>query len=406
MSIETNDPKIINNISDNPVEKTEFDGGVSLEKVELSCDLSNKDKKLGSVALGGTELVKGPEIIKKDRNQIGYSLLSCYEACKVKDMLYEHQDYIGIDDVRDLYNTNYLDDVGRLCGLLQFEKDITDRVDAEQKIQKADRLNKDQLKKIKFYVNTKHIVAANKKIYEVINDFASDEEKNNFKFLRSYLLAKMDNAKSRAINNNELDSFTIDDYDTSMIFGQANGMRHEAAFKVLLAEISDVIDFEDCSNFDDSNGVDLVLKVKVSELMNDSGYFEYATPDEIASENFKVLDLPVDIKSTWRRADESLRKVVNSGYEINHWVLWSNFYPEDFLLDVDDSDEVVLYTDTDRAVLLPVKDKQIAAMKRIGSIRYERQNGKTIKPEILSKRLYDIKNEVLNGINKMYGKNR
>lgn len=400
MSIEDKNPEITKSISDNSVEKSELSDS-SVERNNESVDKSN----IGAVALKNAEVKIEPEKnIGVDRNRFGYSLIGCYEACKIKDLLYTQKEYISVDDVRDFVKTYSQDGVGRLCGLLQFEENIANRVDSEQKVDAAKRLKFEELKRVKNFVNSEYIVDVNKKIYKYIHNIKSPE-KNNFKMFRNFLAVQMDIASSNSKDiNNELSLFDLrkEDYDTKMIFDAVNGMRHEAAFRDLLKEIPDVIDFRDSTNLEDSKGVDLIVKAKISNKMNDFGYYDYATPDEIASDDFKILELPIDVKSTKRRAEEALLREVNSGYKLDHWVMWSNIYPEDFLLDIDDKNRVKYYKNIDKATLLLNKEKQIAAMERLGGIQYERTNGEMLRPASLEKRLRRIKDEVLNGINKFY----
>lgn len=400
MNIENKPHEITSINTDDLVDKTEAsDKGVE----HGSESISTVD--VGTVALKGAEVAIEPEkIIKADRNRLGYSLIGCCEACRVKDYLYGYKEYISIDDVRNFVKTHSQDGVGRLCGLLQFKENVDKRIDSEQKVEITKRLKFDELKKVKYFVNSEYVVNANKRIYKYIHGFKTPD-KNNFSMFRKFLTNQILIASSKSKNiNNELSDFNLkmDDYDAREFFGVVDGMRHEAAFQDLLKEMSDVIDFRQSTNLEDSKGVDLMIRAKISNKMNDFGYYDYATPDEIVLNDFKTLELPVDIKSTKRKTEETLLKDDMSGYKLDRWVIWSHIYRDDFKLYMDDRNRTRLHNDENKEVLLLSKDIQIAAMKQLEGIDYRRKNGDIFTPELLEDRLKDIKDEILQGINRIY----
>lgn len=376
------------------------------------------EAKLASIALGNIinppDDPIGPEsdlndekLIEKDRNHFGYSIISYFEGSRILQWLGDYSDYVTGDDLLILDSAVDSDRVSKLNDLLQFENALCKKIKSDNKPLLSEKAGIAELSKYKRDIKTEYLIKFNRDISDYITSVSKGD--NSFKAVKQWLVSELKMASSSNMNSdNELAGLNISRYHDNkqamdILYGIVNGMRHEEGFKELLNEMpDDLIDYAETSPEQDSRGIDVILKAKISNAKDFDGSYKYASSDEIASGDYKVKCLPVDIKSTRTKAKSCLENELQKSHNPNHWVMWSNLSPEDFMLYVDaDGKKAKLQKDDDEAVLF-LGENQIDAMKNMGYLTYKYKNGDKFKPPTLNSRLGYIKREVLKGINTLY----
>lgn len=269
---------------------------------------------------------------------------------------------------------------------------------------------------LKHTVKTEYIMNMN----ETISDYIDGVSKKSGNKL-STLLDGVRTISIRDINIQSLRKNTAnlaylkDNFeDSSSIIRKINslveGMRHEAGFKELISEIpEDIIEIVETDKDQDSHGVDMILKVKISNKRSSGGDYKLASATEIDDEDYQEIDLPVDIKSSKYRAYNVLSKMTSGKTAVDHWVMWSHINDDDFRLGTDPgSEKAEIVCSRENAPFYLDYSVQIAALKslrsgeRVEDYRaYSDETGKLeyVNPAPLRTRLEDIKRDIETGIN-------
>ena len=334
-------------------------GGLAVEALNPTAEDSNGtviEVKLANIALENTGILNGnivlandetvlndEKLIEKDRNRFGYSIISYFEGSKIMQCFDNYGDYVTSDDLSMLNSPVDSDHVSKLNDLFQFENTLRERIKSNNKPSYGERINTAELSKYRRNIKTEYLIKFNREISNYI--LSASKSSNNFKAVRQWLMSELKMASSSNMNSdNELAGLNIRYHDNEkamqILYGIVNGMRHEEGFKELLSEMpEDLIDYVESSPEQDSHGVDMILKAKISNEKDMNGCYKYASPDEISANQYKIKCLPVDIKSTKTKTKSCLEKELQNARGANRWVMWSNLLPEDFMLYIDDGDE-------------------------------------------------------------------
>ena len=361
----------------------------------------------GDIVLANCEVLPSDEkLIEKDRNHFGYSIISYFEGAKIIQCFDNYGDYVTSDDLLMLNSPVDSDCVSKLDNLFQFENILRERIKSKNEPSQSEKIDFAELSKYKRNIKTEYLIKFNREISDYIT--SASKNNNNFKAVRQWLMSELKMASSSNMNSdNEFADLNIRYHDNEkamqLLYGIVNGMRHEEGFKELLSEMpEDLIDYAESSLEQDSRGVDMILKAKISNEKDLNGCYKYASTDEILANKYKIKCLPVDIKSTKTKAKSCLEKMLQNDRGLNHWIMWSNLLPEDFMLYIDDADEKAKLRKSDDEALLYLGYEQTKAMKNLGYVAYKDKNGNKFKPPTLNSRIDNIKSEVLRGINELY----
>lgn len=354
--------------------------------------------------------VENIELIEKDRNHFGYSIMSLFESNKLMKCLDDYSSYVEHNDFMPLDNLDEKDGVSELYEIIQVKNTIANRIRSKVELSLDDQMSKDELSKYRHLVKVKYVIGFNRKIADYIDSVSA--KNNNFAELRKKLDDDLRIASSSVMNNdNELAgiNFGYEKAPMDYIYRIVNGMRHEEAFKELMSEIDKNTDgqlsYGESTPEEDAKGVDVVLRAKISKKRDADGLFRYASRAEVAAEQFNVKCLQVDIKSTEERAASKLKENLSSENKPRNWIMWSNVYPEDFRLRKNKYGNPKIMEDENITPLFLSRDIQIDAMRDIVSVKYTDKKGNQFKPKSLDSRLDNIKQEVLKGLNRLYVNN-
>lgn len=204
-------------------------------------------------------------------------------------------------------------------------------------------------KNVKHILKSDYIITMNKVLADNIEGLSKRSNQSMVGFMNRivhyYLQLDKENIEENISKINYIDTdFMSSDYDTfikkiSEIIPSMEGMKHEVGFRALIQELNrfhenDVIEVQKVTSAQDSHGIDMILKVRVSKNSNRSGNLKLATYHDVREKNYTVFELPVDVKSTPDRADEALAKDKNyaekNNTTIDRWVMWSHLTSGDF----------------------------------------------------------------------------
>lgn len=301
--------------------------------------------------------------------------------------------------------------------LMQIHDRVVDR--AKKDILPKNTPDYESFAELKDYLKTNYIMSLNNVIETFIE--STSKENNNFDNLSEYLTSNLliasasPNRYYSGLKNIDTNFGTRSKQEA--INDAIEGMRHEVAFEQLICEMpEDIIDFNHTDDERDSRGADFILKTKISK-QKPNGKYKYATKSEIAASQYDEMYLPLDIKASSESATMELSRLHQyadrKGGPLDHWVMWSHIYPQDFKLHMDDGRPVVDKDNEPEAIFLKY-DEQIAAMRDLSGIRYREHYKRRSKfndafrynesfiPYSLDERLDDIKRQVLQGINELY----
>lgn len=300
--------------------------------------------------------------------------------------------------------------------LMQIHNRILERFDTRHLPKNiADRQTFSELRHV---IKTDYIMNMNESISDYVDSVSQKKGNNLSVILEGIRTISLKNVNVHELRKNTTNLTYLNDYfqDNSRIMRGINslieGMRHEAGFKEIISEIpEDVIEIIDTDREQDSHGVDMILRVKVSNEYDNKGNYKLASDFEIENGEYEEKDLPLDIKSSKRRADEALDKILNND-QIEHWVMWSHINDDDFRLGKEKgSKKVEIVCSRENAPVYLDYSVQIEALKYLRegeSVEdYKAFNDSTdrydyAKPDTLKTRLAAIKDEIIRGINSIY----
>ncbi len=356
----------------------------------------------------------GLERAEKDTmiSALDNSIISYFEGCDTLNDIKSSRSYIDNQEALFLLHMNDFgfDMLEKNYFLMQIHNKILERSKHEESPKNI--INYKDYNDLKHFLKTDFIMEFNDQISSLIDSAADSDKTNNIENLRKKIGRSLSTAPVlygryfsvlKNINNDYLGQKAYEKRFTT-IDGVIEGMRHELAFKELIFELEDgTVEIEEVDREHDSRGTDYILKVKVSKNMPEGKYI-YASNSEIESNKFIEMELPIDIKSSSFAAGEALSELyrqTNYGEnEIDHWVMWSHIYPQDFRLSIDDGKADLSYTKDEAKIYLQYNE-QIFAMRDLSDIRYI-GGGEEFIPYSMNQRLSSIKKEILKGLNTIY----
>lgn len=322
----------------------------------------------------------------------------------------ENSRYLDGDETNFLLLVNESDisPNNKIYYLMQIHERVLERKKNEQR--PRTQMNRQSFEDIKICLKTDYIMGLNEMIK---NHIDSVQGRDNHiislkrKLLNSVYIPSLDKfssfTKGLPILESVYSSQITKKENWTNVERLISGMRHEVAFEEFISEIdpsSEVFGIIPTTRKMDAEGVDLTLSVKLSTKINNDGSYRYATTEEIANGEFIVKDLPIDLKSTKDAAENALNKQKERKV-MNHWVMWSHIYSQDFRLSYNGDDGVGMdYTNDEAPIYL--KPEQHEAMRRLdrSSIMYfDNKKKQEFSPESTSTRVEMIRREILKGIN-------
>lgn len=387
-------------------EKTEI-----IEENEEAKELASA--KFTRIAIDNTGIA-GPEISEghKDRLEdciIGYLVA----ADALVDFKTTGCSFLGSQEVRKLLDVNNAtassDEEKNDCLIKLYDNFLKRTKDANEAIPQV-AVNDIELFELKHCLKTNYIMNLNQEIADYIDSIGQKD--NNIGKLKTALARHLLIASSSLLRGSNSEVFNSvnygDEEHLKRIYSIIEGMRHEASFKELVYEMTgdDLVEIIDTNKEDDSRGVDLILRVKISMEAATDNKYTFASSKDIKDGQFIEVDLPIDIKSTKNAADKVLANELSYPTP-NHWVMWSNIYREDFRLSFDlDHKSEIGYSPSESPIFLNY-DEQLAIMRNIDetNIKYKDADGDLFAPPNIATRINNIKKDILNGINTLYYNN-
>lgn len=381
------------------------DGRLDNLKLKLGLIDRTKDKE-PSLIIDGVDAEKAEKGIDC-HHQLGDFMVGYIEGVNANNDFKLLGKYIDGDEMDFLLNINQVDaDVAdKNYYLMQIHDRVIGRYRSHQFPQKT--ADFDRLSDLRHSLKTNYIMNLNHEVADYIDSVGS--KVNNIgqlieKLSVGFLKTNTKSFEKDLSGLSNIDKRYFSDENFEKILWIIEGMRHEAAFKEMIYEMpDDVIEIDDADGNEDSHGIDVKLKVKLSSNRTNDGQYKYASKKEVSDGSFIEKELPVDIKASADKAKKDLEKQL-SYPNPNHWVMWSHVYRQDFRLAVDYGETMIAYKNGEEPIYLKY-DEQIAAMRKLDKIKYLNK-GEKFQPESLDDRLMDIKREILIGINKLESLNQ
>lgn len=349
-----------------------------------------------------TEKEKREKAIEMGHRKLGEDMIGYVEGCRAQNDFKKYRRYLDADEVNFLLNVDEIDPItaDKNYYLMQIHDRVLGRV--EDNVRPKHQVNELDFRGLNHFLKTDYIMNLNEAIDTYISSVSS--KINKIDQLKDKLAAGLFSTNTDYFNKDisklsHLDKNFVNNKNLNEIYRVIDGMRHEEAFKEMIFEMQDdAFEVIETDKVKDSHGIDLILRLKLSKLKTADGQYKIAEAQEIENGEFIETDLPIDVKSNRKRVDELRRNQQSYNGRPDHWIMWSHVYRDDFRLSVHNGTSVLRYKLSESPIYLNIGE-QFAAMKNLGSVSYVDYNGKEFKPEPLSDRLINIKQEIEQGVN-------
>ncbi len=322
------------------------------------------------------------------------SIVPYLESVRLKSMDFRWIDARELAALQDLKQLKSGDNYQRNKALVvaQIYNNAQSRQDQKQSPQQA--LDQNQKSELKTLIKEQYIMPFNHYIRESIDSLPLKENYIS-KFetrIRRYYSHAMSSRQVQADllgrTRQEINQKAQD--DLNCLISLYNGMRHELAFRELLTEIDeqDLFRVLDVTPEDDAKGKDWFVAAKVTTNVN--GDYIYPTQADIASNNFKNIIVPIDIKSNATEALTARKK--QEARKSDSLTLWSHVYKKDFGLSYQDGVVEEEHHFAFRSMFLVTgANSALEAIKNLKGTGINRPDAK--------RRYQSIKNQIINWIN-------
>lgn len=372
----------------------------SLEKLKLNLGLHDRiPRKMSEHTLGSLGIVSPEQEKGVLPNEIDWAIVRCVVgknfigAIRTDSRRISNEELdavINIDEIAESESEkNYF--------IMQLYAKMEDRFDGKDSYVN-NRLDIEKIKSVLHIIKTDYISSLRHAIGDIVK-----YEKVDYQSLKKILDLVFLKSKDFIYSSEEDVSKHFDyEADQEFLSSLIQGIRHEEAFKELVYEADGIMEVVETDEEQDYLGTDVILKTKLSKKKTKDGLYQYASSGEVESGRYEERAIRIDVKSNpYSSKIAKFNEVVKKNpSNLDHWVMWSNVYNEDFRLSMIDGVPGFGYDPKNGAVYLKL-DEQIAAMRGLNraSIYYVNQYGEKIIPPTLDDRIINIKREVLRGIN-------